>query len=290
MDYPIRAVSQITGLSIDTLRAWERRYGAVKPLHAARGRMYGEGHLHRLSLLRDLVNRGHAISLVAGLADGELRRLLGGPGERPSALPAGEFDAIFIALEQYDAAAVADELGRYASVLSNRDLIFRVALPLMREVGERWHGGRLSIASEHMASQALRSLLGSLLRLQSLRPGAPAIALAAPPEEWHEFGILSSAVLAASLGLRVIYLGPNTPADEVVRVAAETGVRAVVLGITQVSLTPDFGSLDAQLPPATEIWLGGPAAPSEPERPRTRTLRNLEDLEIQCHRILGDVI
>ena len=41
--YPIRAVAQLTGLSVDTLRAWERRYKAVSPQRQGRGRVYNEG-------------------------------------------------------------------------------------------------------------------------------------------------------------------------------------------------------------------------------------------------------
>src|SRR3954454_19790958 len=73
--YPIRAVSKLTGIGIDTLRAWERRHGAVTPVRDDRGRMYTEGDIARLRLLRGAVEQGHSIGRVAGLTDGELRHL-----------------------------------------------------------------------------------------------------------------------------------------------------------------------------------------------------------------------
>src|SRR5207237_71202 len=53
--YPIRAVSLMTGVSIDTLRAWERRYAVVNPVRDDRGRVYSEADVRRIGLLRDAV-------------------------------------------------------------------------------------------------------------------------------------------------------------------------------------------------------------------------------------------
>ena len=71
--YQIGAASKLTGISVDTLRAWERRYAAVVPKRGDRRRGYGQGDIERLILLRRVVERGHAIRSVAGLPDMELR-------------------------------------------------------------------------------------------------------------------------------------------------------------------------------------------------------------------------
>ena len=67
--YPIRAVSRLTGISIDTLRAWERRHDAVTPVRDERGRMYTDADVARLRLLRQAVEQGHSIGRLAGLTD-----------------------------------------------------------------------------------------------------------------------------------------------------------------------------------------------------------------------------
>ena len=72
--YPLRAVSKLTGIGIDTLRAWERRHGAVMPIRDDRGRMYTDADIARLRLLRGAVEQGHSIGRLAGLTDAELRR------------------------------------------------------------------------------------------------------------------------------------------------------------------------------------------------------------------------
>ena len=71
--YPIRAVAKLTGVAIDTLRAWERRHSAVTPIRDDRGRMYSDADIARLRLLRGAVERGHSIGRVAGLSDAQLR-------------------------------------------------------------------------------------------------------------------------------------------------------------------------------------------------------------------------
>ena len=123
--YPIRAAAKLTGLSIDTLRAWERRYQAVTPLRAERGRAYDAGHIRRLVLLRDVVDRGHAIGQVASLENSELEELLAGPAEVPrTPKPAGAgqevsdgLQPVVAAIESFDYATANAQLGRLAALL-----------------------------------------------------------------------------------------------------------------------------------------------------------------------------
>jgi DNA-binding transcriptional MerR regulator len=61
--YSLGAVARLTGLSPHVLRAWERRYGAVRPLRTPGGtRLYRESDVARLRQLRAAVQAGHSIS------------------------------------------------------------------------------------------------------------------------------------------------------------------------------------------------------------------------------------
>ncbi len=76
--FAIGAVSRLLGLSTHTLRKWEVRHGAVTPGRSKGGdRRYSRQDLQRLTKLRDLVERGHAISTIASLSTAELDDLLG---------------------------------------------------------------------------------------------------------------------------------------------------------------------------------------------------------------------
>ena len=269
VQYPIRVAASLTGLSIDTLRAWERRYQAVTPIRAERGRVYGEGHIRRLILLRDAVARGHAIGQVADLEDSALEKLL---LARNSAARAPEPDRaegavndallpVVAAIESFDYASANFHLGRLAALLPVDRLVSEVVFPLMKLVGERWQGGTLSIAQEHMTSSILRNLLGGLVRLTNSSTSSQRILFATPSGELHEFGILASAMLAVADGFEVLYLGSSLPALEIAAAAERTSPRAVVVGIkasepTQATLD-ELRVLASKLPKTAELWLGG---------------------------------
>jgi DNA-binding transcriptional MerR regulator len=263
--HPIRVVARLTGLSLDTLRAWERRYGAVAPDRSDRGRTYSDADVARLRRLAALVGRGHAIGTIARVPDGGLEALLAGAAaldaQAPAPRAAAGLDQLLAALDRYDLEAIEAILDRHAAVLLPRDLVFSVVLPLLREVGVRWQRGRLRPSQEHLISGIVRSVLGGLVRAMA-RPGAPSrVVFATPPGERHELGLLSAALLTASAGHGVIYLGADVPAADVVHAAATTGARIVVMSATTAhALTRQDARVLSRLPPGIELWAGGPQA------------------------------
>jgi methylmalonyl-CoA mutase cobalamin-binding subunit len=265
--YPIRAVSRLTGLSVDTLRAWERRYGVVEPERDERGRMYTEADVERLRLLRAAVEQGHAIGRVAPLAPGELRVLLArASGEPPPDGPRvpADLGPLQAAVERFDAPALRRELTRLAALLPPRALAREVALPLLHLVGEAWHEGKLSVAQEHMVTAEVRSLVGALARLVHVPDNAPRVLFATPRGEVHEIGTLVAALLAAGSGIAAFYLGPDMPPHDLLGAARRTAARGVVLGVTAATgaeeMLADVRELARALPSDVELWVGGAAA------------------------------
>lgn len=261
--YPIRAVAKITGLSLDTLRAWERRYKAVVPERSERGRQYCPEHIERLLLLKQLVQKGHAIGTIATLPEEQLKNLLASQPQRSAEpnSPSRILDPVLTAIENFDPVVVEDELSRLAAVLSPRDLVYRVALPLMQEVGVRWHDGTFAVAQEHLVSQALRNLLGSMMRLFRTPDSGLKIVLATPAGEAHEFGVLAAAMLASMNGIEPIYLGPDLPAAEIAEAAGRVSARVILLGITVLgeATSDEVRSIAAAISQDQELWIGGAA-------------------------------
>jgi DNA-binding transcriptional MerR regulator/methylmalonyl-CoA mutase cobalamin-binding subunit len=295
--YPIRAVSKLTGISVDTLRAWERRYGVVAPERDERGRMYSEGDVERLRLLRVAVEHGHAIGRVAPLATDELRVLLArAAGEEPAAVPAvpADLGALQAAVERFDAGALRRELSRLAALLPPRTLAREVALPLLHLVGEAWHEGKLTVAQEHLVTSELRSLVGALARLAQVPDTAPRILFATPHGEQHEMGTLVAALLASGSGFAAYYLGPELPAHDLAGAARRTAARAVVLGITRSDASgaavAEAVSLGRSLPEQVELWVGGAgaaAARAALAGTRAVVLEDLDAFEKELARLRG---
>jgi DNA-binding transcriptional MerR regulator len=260
----------MTGLPVDTLRAWERRHRSVTPARDVRGRMYSTADVERLRLLRDAVANGHAIGRIARLDESALRHLATVDPSFAVAAPARPqtstiASAIAAALEDLNLSQVDIQLARAAALLTPIDLLREVVMPAMREVGEHWHTRPLAISHEHLLSGAVRNLLGSMMRVHA-RSNAPGrLLFATPAGERHEFGTLGGALIATSGGLGATYLGPDLPGMDIVEMATLTRSDVVVLGVT---LQQDDGdqclaevrAIAARLPPRIELWLGGPAA------------------------------
>jgi DNA-binding transcriptional MerR regulator/methylmalonyl-CoA mutase cobalamin-binding subunit len=262
--YPIRAVSRLTGVSIDTLRAWERRYNAVTPTRDERGRLYSDADVARLRLLNQAVASGHSIGRVAGLSDRELRQQLktvdvpgvGVSSKVSTGMAHGDFAD---ALARFDTVAVDRELARLAAVLSPADLVRNVMLPGLRKVGDEWNDVRGGIAREHLMSSAMKHLLGSFLRLHARADSAVRLLFATPSGDRHEIGILGAAMLAASRGLGVSYLGADLPAAQILEAVRAAHVSVVVLGLTfpTPSVARELRALVRDLPGDVELWAGG---------------------------------
>lgn len=269
--YPIGVVARLTGVPIETLRAWERRHGVVEPAREGRARTYGETDVRKLRLLRDLVDAGHSIGHLAALGDRELRALAG--RQRRGAAPArgrerdaGGLDEIWRALECFDVDAAEAALERLAALLPAEALCLDVALPLLRRIGDAWSEGRLGVAHEHLVSGAVRTLLGSLTRL--LRPArggaARRVVFAAIEGELHELGLAAGALLAAAARLSPVYLGQNVPARDIVNAVRWTGARALVLAAVCERPGSDAAGAVAEIahavPPRVPVLVGGAKA------------------------------
>lgn len=316
--YPIGAVAVLTGLTVDTLRAWERRHQVVTPSRDERGRVYGDADVRRLQLMAAAVSRGHAVGRLARLDDAALTALLETPNPIPgAALPADPATAprrarrggivqepapglgaplgrVLAALRRFDASEVEREIGRVAAALPPRDLVHAWVLPLMRHTGTEWHDGRLSPAQEHLLSAVLRSLLGGVIRAMPHAPKRPNLLMTTLPRDRHEFGILGAALLAALAGVRVTYLGVELPADEVVDAARRSGASAVVLGLTytetRARAAADIDRIARRLPGGIELWLGGAlAAELRASAPAALVFRDLTAFEGALARLGGRV-
>jgi len=269
--YPISAAAKLTGIPLDTLRAWERRYRAVIPKRSTRGRVYSEEQIKRLLLLRQAVEQGHSIGQVAGSGDRQLCELLEKSSflsarGRVSKVSASQEILIPIlgALDRFDYAATDRELNRLAATIASpRDFVHNAALPLMRTIGQLWHDGKCSIAQEHMLTNLLSSLLASLVRTYSPSNPPARVLLATPRNERHAFPTLAAAMLTAVGGLGVLYLGTDLPAADIVLAARKSEADVVLLSLSSTpgsETQEEFSHISRKLPRSTALWLGGAPA------------------------------
>lgn len=279
--YPIRFISQQTGLSAHVIRAWERRYGAITPQRTAtQRRIYSKKDLKRLKLLRDGVAAGNTIAQIAGLDDDMLEELVKERATQPvfaNVVPARgnqdtaakmspqEFvNAAVDTLKELEPGALEMILDQASVALPRSTLIEQVVLPFAEKVGLLWESGEIKIVHEHFSSLVLRHFLWEMLRSTKTAPNAPIVVGATPVGQWHEFGALVALLFAAESGCRSLYCGSSLPAEEIASAASQKHARAAILSVAQTAdcnhLTREIRRLRRILPPDCILIIGGRGA------------------------------
>lgn len=271
--YRIRRAAELAGVSPELLRAWERRYGLVSPIRTDSGyRVYTDHDVRVLRGAKRLVDGGQSIAEVAQLPPDEILAAAGGPPAPPAASAAslreqeplrearGSLDPLDLgpqieeaiaAIGAFDQERLEGTMFRVMSlgVLAPEEICDRFLLPLLAAIGDEWEAGRLSIAAEHFGSALIRSKILRLIEPDRSRGSAPGIVCACPAGEEHEGALLAFAVSASRAGLRVIYLGADTPADDIVRAAERTGAPIVALSVTKPLMPAEIQALVLTLEP-----------------------------------------
>jgi DNA-binding transcriptional MerR regulator/methylmalonyl-CoA mutase cobalamin-binding subunit len=301
--HPIQVVARRTGLTVDLLRAWEKRYGVVEPGRSGGGRrLYSDDDIERLRLLRRAVVAGRRISAVASLGNEQLARLveedehertkaIPQPSEAELASAADLLAAGLAATERLDAQELERVLNRAMVTLSSPVLIEHVIAPFMRRLGELWRHGSVTPANEHLASAVVARVLGRVIEAAEPAETSLNLVVATPSGAGHEFGALFAAVTAASEGWRVIYLGRDLPAEDIAAAANHTGAEAVALSLVFPSadkeIEMELKEMRRRLAADTPIIVGGAAAESYArtlEEIGARRTAGIEDLpEILAH-------
>jgi MerR family transcriptional regulator, light-induced transcriptional regulator len=257
---PIRIgeLSRRTGVTRELLRAWERRYGLLRPTRSAGGlRLYAAADVERVRLMQQHLADGLAAAEAAAAAS----RAADGEGAAPVGLWAALRDELAEALDNFDEPRAQAVLDRLLGVASVEVLLSEVVLPYLRELGERWARGDASVAQEHFASALLRGRLLGIARGWGVGVG-PAAVLACLPGEHHDLSLIAFGLALRTRGWRIVYLGPDTPIPTVDDVCCRVHPSVVVLSAaTDACVRPVVAELRG-LAARWRLALGGAAAAS----------------------------
>jgi MerR family transcriptional regulator, light-induced transcriptional regulator len=205
----IGELSRRVGVSPEVLRAWERRYGVLRPTRSEGGfRLYSTADEERVRRMLALQQQGLSPAVAARTAATE-----GDGGPTVSALPADTLrQALADALDSFDEASANRVFDRALAVLTLDTLLRRIVLDYLVDLGERWSDGRAGVAQEHFATNVLRGRLLGLARDWG-QGGGPLALLACPPGELHDLGLICFGLALRAHGWRIALLGADTPVD-----------------------------------------------------------------------------
>jgi DNA-binding transcriptional MerR regulator len=237
--YNIGVVTRLTGISIPTLHAWERRYDFPNSARTAGGhRLYSEKDIALLRHVKAQIERGlstrQAVTAVRQMeADGRLpmAQTDAQPHLAPPApaLPANLGGQLVTALLQHDLEGADRVMADVLGFFPPEEVTLNVIGPALHAIGEAWEQKQISVATEHLSSNYLRHrLLMWMVTGPRTQPVSP-IVLACAPEEWHEGSLLMLGVLLRRRGWPVAYLGQNVPFSDLALFIEQIQPSAVVL-------------------------------------------------------------
>ena len=273
----IGTVVRRTGLTSHVVRAWESRYAAIAPNRSeGNQRLYSDDDITRLILLKRATIDGMKISRAATLDDDSIRSFLRDERideTRPQ--PTANTNTTDKTKDEYVSDAFelvrdVDQQGLY-ELLNEATFFFGLTVVLdeivgriMIGVGERWRNGDLRIFHEHLASAAVRSYLERVHNATPLPIDRPVLISTTPAGQQHELGALLCAAVAKTERYRTVFLGANTPTEEIVKVAQSENARFVALSLyypaEDLGVAEELMTIERAIPADSLMLIGGFAA------------------------------
>jgi methylmalonyl-CoA mutase cobalamin-binding subunit len=266
----IGAVARATGIPVETLRTWERRYGFPDPVRTEGGhRLYPGDTIHRLRAIQVALAAGHRAAAVVPLPMEELRRLVStsGPAPEPGAGPA-EGAAHWVHLARsLDSQALAADFADGLRTLGVVRFLSERAGPFLDVIGQAWSNGDIEVYHEHFASEQLRDFLASIWRAKAERAKGPVVLLTTLPTERHQLGLHMAATVAANAGCSIAFLGCDTPLLDIERSTSQLRVAAVMISVSRAAerarTRAHLADLRQRIDESVAIVAGGTGAPDD---------------------------
>jgi DNA-binding transcriptional MerR regulator len=264
------------GVTPELLRAWEQRYGLLRPVRTPGGfRLYSEEDAQRVARMRQ--------ALDDGLSAAEAARVALETVPSPDRLIEDARSGLMSAIDSYDEAAVQAALDDGLAAFGLEPFVRELVLPTLTAVGRGWEQGSVEVSQEHFVSNLIRGRLLSLGRLWG-RGSGPLALLACAPGEQHDISLLAFGLILRSYGWRILFLGADTPLATLQQTARTTGVAVIVIVTFDTALVDTKGVALRRLARIAPLFLSGPgASPELTGRLRVRRLNG--DLIEAAHKV-----
>lgn len=258
----IGELARRTGVSPELLRAWEQRYGLLQPSRSDGGfRLYPDRDERRVRRMTALIANGLSAAEAA-------KEVLSGAEPNPPDTDVAPSLVDDLRSQLRDSLDVMDTDGAHAAfdsilaTLSVHAALRDIVLPYLRELGDRWAAGEISVAHEHFASSLIRGRLMGIARGWGSGTG-PVAVLACPPGEAHELGLIMFGIELARLGWRVTYLGADTPVSTMLETAEASPPALIVLAVSDIARALAHAAELRSLAAVAPLAVGGAVTPSD---------------------------
>lgn len=223
----ISEVCHRTGVNPVTLRAWERRYGLLKPKRTDKGhRLYSEKDITLIEKVLSLLHQGIAISQIKPALK-TMTHLK--PVDNLEDHFASYKARLFTGITHFDHHHLDKVYNELLSLYPMDMVTVKVIIPLLDELGKSWQNKAAAIAEEHFFSVYLRNKIGARLHHQMHTARGHKVIFGCLPKETHEFGLLLFALYCIQRQIFPVILGQNLPISELSHVCKKTHAQAIIL-------------------------------------------------------------
>jgi MerR family transcriptional regulator, light-induced transcriptional regulator len=264
----IHRVANLTGLSKDVIRIWERRFGLLKPARGAnRYRNYSDEDVALLRFLKEQLDAGGSIGELSKLGREELL------GQARASAPQVSFvDNIFSGLlrellstlDPFNRVTFEKRLNGAVAVVPFEEALHGILLPLQEQVGQLWHDGHLNVALEHYVTKQIQQKIFSAMNQLPVAEFGAKVVVACPPDEEHDIAALAVAYRCRVRGCRVYYLGANVPIASLTNLCSKVDPDLTIisfpLALSDDKATELVQSLANEVSPASNLAVGGHGA------------------------------
>jgi MerR family transcriptional regulator, light-induced transcriptional regulator len=252
----IGELSRRTGVSVELLRAWEKRYSLLQPARSGGGfRLYSDSDLDRVRTMQQHLDDGLAAAEAARRA---LLHEVPRTADAGGLVPGAQRD-LAEALAEFDEPRAHAVFDRLLATLTLDTVLAEVVIPYLHELGDGWERGEVTVSQEHFASALIRGRLLGLARGWGSGLGPHAL-LACPAGELHDLGLIAFGLALHARGWRITYLGQDTPLGAVGEHGEALQPDCVVLAFTRPdALDPELEVLK-RMAGTVPVWLAGAGA------------------------------
>lgn len=216
--YSIKDLEQLSGIKAHTLRIWEQRYNLLNPKRTDTNiRFYDDLDLKLILNVALLNDNGYKISKIASMDDKEMRAEVMKLTDR-TLTHDDQIHALTICMIEMDEERFDKVLSTNILKLGFEQTMMNIVYPFMSKIGVLWQTGAINPAHEHFISNLVRQKLIVAIDGQVVSGEGKKFLLFLPEGELHEISLLFASFLIKSKGNKVIYLGQNTPYDDLITV------------------------------------------------------------------------
>lgn len=216
--YSIKDLEQLSGIKAHTLRIWEQRYNLLNPKRTDTNiRFYDDDDLKLILNVALLNDNGYKISKIASMASEEMRGEVMKLTER-TLTHDDQIHALTICMIEMDEERFDKVLSTNILKLGFEQTMMNIIYPFMSKIGVLWQTGAINPAHEHFISNLVRQKLIVAIDGQVASGDGKKFLLFLPEGELHEISLLFASYLIKSKGNKVIYLGQNTPNEDLLAV------------------------------------------------------------------------